>query len=231
MGVTPRPPPLLQHLLPGPLLQCVELPHRLLVMAHGGLHLQQGGSTLIQLYGPLLQLMSVASKASLRQRSVTRTHTGITLSQRQYSLEMLDPRDWMGYPNTRKSTSGYVVFLVDNLISWSSKHQNTKSRFSDDAEYRELHSPPSQAALVYCDNVSVVYLSTNPMQHKCTRHDDIDLHVVHKKVIVGVTQVLHVPTSSQYANILTKGLPTALFANFCSNLNIRPTDDQSMGAC
>ena len=29
--------------------------------------------------------------------------------------------DWAGYPDTRKSTSGYAVFLSVNLVSWSSK--------------------------------------------------------------------------------------------------------------
>jgi hypothetical protein len=29
--------------------------------------------------------------------------------------------DWAGCPSTRWSTSDYVVFLIDNLVSWSSK--------------------------------------------------------------------------------------------------------------
>jgi hypothetical protein len=29
--------------------------------------------------------------------------------------------DWAGYPDDRKSTTDYLIFLSSNLISWSSK--------------------------------------------------------------------------------------------------------------
>ncbi|GKE99949.1 ribonuclease H-like domain-containing protein [Tanacetum coccineum] len=86
---------------------------------------------------------------------------------------------------------------------------------------RELHAPLFTATLVYCDNVSVMYLSTNPIQHQRTKHIVIDIHFVCDFVASGQVRVLHVPSRFQYSNIFTKGLPSALFLEFRSSLNVR----------
>nr|GEY99337.1 hypothetical protein [Tanacetum cinerariifolium] len=104
---------------------------------------------------------------------------------------------------TRRSTSGYCVFLGDNRLSWFAKRHVTLSHSNAKVEYRkvtnvvaevawiynllrEFHTPLFIATLVYYDNV----------------------------------RVLHVPSRYQYADIFTKGLPTALFKEFHTSLSV-----------
>jgi hypothetical protein len=145
--------------------------------------------------------------------------------------------DLAGCPDTRRSTSGYCVFLGDNPVAWSSKRQSTVSRSSAEAEYRgvanvvaqvcwlrqflnELHHPTQRTSMVFCDNVSAMYLSNNPVQHQRTKHIEIDLHFVRDRVALGDIKVLHVPSSFQYADIFTKSLPTLIFQDFRSSLHV-----------
>jgi hypothetical protein len=122
-------------------------------------------------------------------------------------------------------------------VSWSAKWQTVVSRSAAEAEYHvvangvaeatwlrqllhELQSLLSRCSLVYCDNISVVYLFTNPIQHQRIKHVEIDLHFVREKVTISQVRILHVPTTSQFADIFTKGLPSSVFNEFRSNLNV-----------
>ncbi|GKC04796.1 ribonuclease H-like domain-containing protein [Tanacetum coccineum] len=84
------------------------------------------------------------------------------------SLIAYSDADLAGCPSTRRSTSGYCIFLGDNLLSWSFKRQHTIFRYSAEVEYRgvvnvvaettwirnllrELHSPLLSSILaLYC---------------------------------------------------------------------------------
>ncbi|GJW65038.1 ribonuclease H-like domain-containing protein [Tanacetum coccineum] len=156
--------------------------------------------------------------------------------------------DWAGCPTTRRSTSCYCVVLGNNLLSWSAKRQLTLSHSSAEAEYhcvanvvaetcwlrnllRELHTLLSSATLIYCDNVSAIYLSSNPVQHQRTKHIEIDIQFVRDLVATDQVRVLHVPSHYQFAYIFTKGLPTALFEEFRSSFSVRCPPAQTAGEC
>ncbi|XP_021317661.1 uncharacterized protein LOC110435888 [Sorghum bicolor] len=162
------------------------------------------------------------------------------------SVTAYSDADWAGCPDSRRSTSRYCVYLGDNLVSWSSKRQTTVSRSSAEAEYRavahavaetcwlrqllqELHTPLPSATIVYYDNVSAVYMTGNPVHHRRTKHIEIDIHFVRHKVALGQVRVLHVPSSHQFADIMTKGLPVQLFTDFRSSLCVRDSPAMTKG--
>jgi hypothetical protein len=64
-------------------------------------------------------------------------------------------------------------------------------------------------------------MTANPVHHRWTKHIEIDVHFIHEKVALGEVRVLHVPSSHQFVDIMTKGLHVQLFIDFRSSLCVR----------
>jgi hypothetical protein len=47
-------------------------------------------------------------------------------------------------------------------------------------------------------------MAANLVHHHRTKHIEIDIHFVRKKVILGEVRALHVPSSHQLADIMTR---------------------------
>ncbi|KAM0996393.1 hypothetical protein ACFX2C_006406 [Malus domestica] len=175
-------------------------------------------------------------------------HFGITYSPGDLSLKAFSDADWAGDPNDRRSTTGLVVFLGNNPISWSSKKQQTVSRSSTEAEYRALsstaaeldwiqqllvflHIPLVSPPTLFCDNLSAIALSFNPIQHQRTKHIEIDVHFVRERVAKRQLSVQFVSSQEQFADILTKGLSSTLFRIHCNNLMLSLSKHEIAGGC
>ncbi|XP_068663093.1 uncharacterized mitochondrial protein AtMg00810-like [Aristolochia californica] len=126
--------------------------------------------------------------------------------------------DWAGCPDTCHSTSGYSIYLGDNLISWSVKKQPTVSRSSCEFEYRALahtaaeiiwlthlltylHVPLPQPPLLLCDNKSTIFLSSNPVSYKRSKHIELGYHFLRELIVVDKLYTHYVPSHLQIADI------------------------------
>ncbi|GKF21250.1 ribonuclease H-like domain-containing protein [Tanacetum coccineum] len=79
--------------------------------------------------------------------------------------------DWAGYPTTWRSTSGYYVFLSNNLLSWSFKLQPTLSRSSAEAEYRGVANAVVETVgweIYYCADIFTKGLPSTLFEEFCT---------------------------------------------------------------
>lgn len=101
--------------------------------------------------------------------------------------------DWAGCKQTRKSTTGFCAMLGNNVISWSAKKQTTMLLSI------ELWQPRLQKSLgllicckifvecllsvpiLFCDNMSALQLSVNPVFHARTKHIEMKHHCVREQ--------------------------------------------------
>ncbi|KAL4366882.1 hypothetical protein GQ457_05G017780 [Hibiscus cannabinus] len=158
-------------------------------------------------------------------------------SSNELKISAFFDSDWASCPDSRKSTTGFCIFLGSALISRKSKKQSMVSRSSSEAEYMalaavaceiqwikylltDLHILLSSANL-YCDNLSAIKIAENPVHHERTKHIEIDCHLIREKIRSGLITLLPVSSSNQLADCFTKALSVSIFSSSISKLGIQ----------
>ncbi|KAM3204796.1 hypothetical protein P3L10_028206 [Capsicum annuum] len=159
------------------------------------------------------------------------------MSKTHPGLFMYSDADWAGDINDKNSTSGYILYLGANPISWSSKKLRTVARSFTEAKYRavafalaevnwiqkllaELHVHLPDPPIIYCDNVGTTYLCQNPVLHSRMKHIEVDFQFVRDQVQRKHVLVQHLHAADQLADTLTKPLPCLLFNQHLSKLKV-----------
>ncbi|WVZ05185.1 hypothetical protein V8G54_018531 [Vigna mungo] len=132
--------------------------------------------------------------------------------------------DWAGDKDDYISTTGYLLYLGNTLISCSSRKQRSVAHSSTEAEYKaladtasellwvlslftELGHMPTTNPVIYCDNLGVTTLSVNPVFHSQMKHK-------------GKFWVSFVSTNDQLADILTQPLLHPRFDSLLPKLHL-----------
>ena len=156
------------------------------------------------------------------------------------NLKAYTDSDYAGDVEDRRSTSGYVFFIGDGAVAWSSKKQPIVTLSTTEAEYVaaaacachciwmkkvliSLGSSSCECIKILCDNSSTIKLSRNPVLHGRTKHIDVRFHFLRDLVREGAVDLIHCGTTEQVADIMTKPLKLETFCKLRDMLGLQCT--------
>ncbi|KAB2627628.1 hypothetical protein D8674_042681 [Pyrus ussuriensis x Pyrus communis] len=113
--------------------------------------------------------------------------------------------------------------MSSGAISWSSKKQQIVTLSTTEAEF--VHVPvlgnqQQDSTTIYCDNVSAIKLSRNPVMHGRSKHIDVRYHFLRDLCKDGVIELQFCKSEDQVADLMTKPLKQPAFEKLRSMLGV-----------
>ncbi|KAM0916826.1 hypothetical protein ACQ4PT_009866 [Festuca glaucescens] len=178
-----------------------------------------------------------AVKHLLRYISGTLSHGCVYRRGGCETLISFSDSDHAGDVDTRKSTSGVLIYLGDSLVSWQSQKQKVVATSSCEAEYiaaataacqgiwlaqlvGELLNQEAAPITIYIDNKSAISLCKNPVLHDRSKHIDLRYHFIRNCVEKGTVAVEFIGIVEQKADMLTKPLSRVRFQELRGKVGI-----------
>jgi hypothetical protein len=147
--------------------------------------------------------------------------------------------DYAGEPNTRKSTSGGIIFLNGGPITWSSKLQKIVAQSTAEAEIisateitkeivhlklllAELGARQDKVIIVHEDNQACILMGNNMKSSRSAKHYEIRLHFLQHSIRNEIIKFKYCPTDVMIADALTKPLESVKFLYFRDKMLSQP---------
>ena len=139
----------------------------------------------------------------------------------EVDIRMYVDSDHAGDQSTRRSRTGYLIYLNMALVNWMSKKQPTIETSVFGAEFvamkhgieslrglryklRMMGVPVVGPSYVYGDNMSVITNSQKPQSTLKKKCNSICFHAVREAVAMGECLITHIPTANNLADVITK---------------------------
>ena len=152
-----------------------------------------------------------------------------------WDLLVYTDSDYAGDKETRKSVTGYVIYLRGVPICWKSKAQRSVTLSSTEAEFVALSEAAKEIkfivqvmwslnmsvelpVVVRVDNVGAIYLANNLNTSQRTKHIDVRYNYVREFVEDDFIKIYFVRTDENDADIFTKNTTTDIFQRHSAKL-------------
>ena len=136
--------------------------------------------------------------------------------------------DYAGDNDTRKSVTGYIIFLNGIILCWKSKGQDIVSLSSTEAEYIAVTNMTSELMFVRqvmkfldmkmnepmeinLDNLGALFLAENEYACQRTKHIDVRYHFIRQHVENESVKLKLIKSEDNISDIFTKNLGHKLF--------------------
>lgn len=145
------------------------------------------------------------------------------IKEGNWEMTIYTDSDWAGDKDSRRSVSGFILYLMNVPILWRSRQQKSVTLSSTEAEYVSLSEAAKEIRFVYyimvsmglrvrlpivvqVDNVGAIFMSENVTTSQRTRHVDIRHAFVREMVLDGFLKVVFVRTHDNLSDGFTKNV-------------------------